>query len=85
MVLLLVLTGVPLRMDAVCMLPVLATLLLLPDVAAALELPTLATGWLRGVLATWGLLEGERVGVGDAISCIALIRRLMPSICSLSS
>ncbi len=84
MLLLPVLTGVPLRTDAVCMLPVLATLLLLPDVAAALELPTLAMGWLRVVLATWGL-EEERVGVGDAISCMALIRRLMPSICSLSS
>ncbi len=83
MLLLPVLTGVPLRMDAVCMLPVLATLLLLPDVAAALELPTLAMGWLL-VLATWGL-EEDRVGVGDAISCMALIRRLMPSIWSLSS
>jgi len=83
MLLLPVLTGVPLRTDAVCMLPVLATLLLLPDVAAALELPTLAMGWLL-VLATWGL-EEDRVGVGDAISCMALIRRLMPSIWSLSS
>ena len=86
--LLLVLTGVLLRMAAVCMLPVLLTVPLLPNGATALVLllPDEATArvLLLPVLATW-VLEGRGGAVGDAISCMALMRRLMPWICSLSS
>lgn len=73
----LVLTGVLLRMAAVCMLPVLATVPVLPDEATAGVL-------LLPVLASW-VVEGRGGVVGDAISCITLMRRLMPWICSLSS